>query len=207
MTDPLVIKAAIEDAMIARMKAAQDAGALGYKLKKIATYGGEFSDAISELVRDFPAVLFVFLGARRISHTNMRTEFNARFAAIVCAQNLRSEEAARHGKDGKVGSYKIINDVVALLGNQTFGLEIKPLVPDSINPLFNDKADKKLASIYTVEFFTTFEIAMTDDTPDLADFKTFHVNWDIPPRGNVAPPLPDDDDSDATDHVTLENSP
>lgn len=44
------------------------------------------------------------------------------------------------------------------------------------------------------------------DQPDPADigaFRILHANWDIPPIGNVQPPLPADDTADATDHVVI----
>lgn len=201
-----MIIADIENAIIARHKAAQESGVLGYRLKKLDTYGGEFSDGIDNMVRNFPAALVVFAGASRVSKTNNRVKYAARFGVICCAQNLRSETAARHGEDNKPGSYKIAFDIAQLMMGQTFGLEIDPLVPENINPLFNDKSDKQLASIYTVEFSTTFEIEGGVDGAGLDDFKTFHANWDIPPHGNVTPPLPADDEAEATDHVTLETA-
>lgn len=202
-----MIIAAIENAMIARIRVAMDAGALGYTLKKLDTYGGEFSDGIEKLVRSFPAALVVFSGASRISKTNNRIKFAARFGVLCCAQNLRSEEIARQGMPGKPGSYKIALDVVQLLMLQTFNLDIDPMVCEAINPLFNDKADTQLASIYVVEFSTTFEIEGGADGATLDDFATFHANWDVPPHGNVNPPLPADAAADATDHVTLEIAP
>jgi len=45
---------------------------------------------------------------------------------------------------------------------------------------------------------------LVPDVANLGDFKTFHADWDIPPFGNVLPPLPADATADATDHVTLE---
>lgn len=194
----------IEDGIIGLAQAAQDADALGYKLKKLATYGGEFSDGVDQIVRNFPAVLVIFAGATRISKTNNRTKFTARFGLICCAKNLRSEEAARSGDSSKVGSYKIALDMVQLLMGQTFGLEIDPLTIEAINPLSNDKSDKQLASIYGVDITTTFEIEGGVDPAGLDDFETFHANWDIPTHGNVLPPLPADETADATDHITLE---
>lgn len=194
----------IEDGIIGLVQAAQDEDALGYKLKKLATYGGEFSDGVDQMVRNFPAVLVIFAGATRISKTNNRTKFAARFGLICCAKNLRSEEAARGGDSSKVGSYKIALDMVLLLMGQTFNLEIDPLTIEAINPLSNDKSDKQLASIYGVDISTTFEVEGGVDPERLGVFETFHANWDIPVFGNVPLPIPADDKADATDHITLE---
>lgn len=40
-------------------------------------------------------------------------------------------------------------------------------------------------------------------TADVGWFRTLHANWDIPPHGNVQPPLPADAAADATDHVVI----
>lgn len=194
----------IEDGIINLIKSAQEADALGYKLKKIDTYGGDFSDGVEQMVRNFPAVLVIFAGATRISKTNNRTKFSARYGLICCAKNLRSEQSARSGDSSKVGSYKIVLDMAMLLMGQTFGLDIDPIVIEGFDPLSNDKADRQLASIYGLNITTTFEIEGGVDPATLADFKTFHANWDLPPHADIETPLPADDEADATDHITLE---
>jgi hypothetical protein len=59
-------------------------------------------------------------------------------------------------------------------------------------------------SVYGVELTVGFETETEDFVSGLNDFETFHVNWDVPPIGNVSAPLPTDDTADATDTITLE---
>lgn len=197
----------IEDAIIKTILDAQGDGGLGYKLKTVKTYGGEFADSIDEAVKNFPAALVIFSGAQPSPNggTQSRTRMIAKFGVICGAKNLRSEEASRHGDANNPGSYKIVYDICRLLHKKRLGLAIAPFQITAIDPLYNDKSNKQLASVYGVEIQTEFDlIEFFADAADLDDFKTFHSDWDIPPHGNVETPLPADDTADATDHVTLE---
>lgn len=197
---------AIENAMIETVQAAQDNDMLGYQLKKIDTYGGDLNDEISRVIRNFPAVWFIFIGARK--HRNIgrgAVEYIGRFNAIAAADSLRNEKAARHGTEGKVGSYQILLDVIRLLGGKDLGLEISELEPGQITPLVNERSAQLLASVYAVEFTTRFVIDFGLAAPAPDNFETFHANWDVPVLGNVGEEgIPDDDNADATDHITLE---
>ncbi len=188
---------AIENAMIGRINAT----ALGYKLRKVATYAGEFEEAIGNLVRDFPAVLLAFNGANLTKEGRLDFEMKGTFSVICCATSLRNEKTSRHGSDGKVGSYQIIQDMLALFNGQTLGLEITPLVARSIQPLMNDLSGTQLASVYSINFETSFVLTPAN-TAELGDFETWAPAWDIPLHGNVTPPLPAEN-ADARDLVTL----
>lgn len=194
----------IENAIIARIQAAQDASGdagLGYKLKKLDTYGGEFSDGIERVVRDFPAVLVAYSGGPLHREFGRSYEMKGTFGVICCATSLRNERAARHGATGAVGSYQLIMDMLALLAGQKLGLDIAPLKPVTIRPLINDKAGTQLASVYAIDFETIFAVA-PGFTASLDDFASLDAAWDIPPHGNVTPPLPPEE-ADARDHITL----
>lgn len=200
----------IENAMIARIQAAMDAPegtGLGYRLKKLATYGGEFSDGIDRIVRDFPAVLIAFNGAQLVKEFSHSGKFKATFGVMVAAASLRNEKSARHGGIGAVGSYQLITDVLALLSWQRLGLSITPLAPRTIQPLMNDKAGNQLASVYAIDFETTFDLVPVDSAT-LDDFATFHADWDIPPHGNVTRPLPAEEaDARTTVHLPIQGDP
>ncbi|MDX2094360.1 MAG: phage protein Gp37 [Alphaproteobacteria bacterium] len=194
----------IENAIIARIQAAQDApgvSGLGYKLRKLATYGGEFADGIDRIVTDFPAILVAFNGAQLQQEARVSFALKATFGLICCSTSLRNEKTARHGVAGKVGSYQLVMDVIALLAGQKLGLDIMPLKPAAIRPLINDKAGAQLASVYAVDFDTIFRVEPSDAS-SIDDFRTFAPAWDIPPHGNVQPPLPAAE-ADAHDHITL----
>lgn len=195
----------IENKIIERITAAQ--AALGYQLRKIDTYGGEFAEGIDRIVRDFPCVLVVFNGMTLLRQARNSYKHTARYMLIVGATNLRNEKTARHGAGGKVGSYQIAEDMVLLFAGQDLALGyMGEIVPTGIRPLINDRADGQLASVYAVDLEMLVDIDAMPDTSTIDDFETFHGNWDIPPHGNVTPPLPADETADATDTVTLPTS-
>lgn len=197
---------AIENAMIEAVESAQNNGALGYTLKKIDTYGGDLSDDINHVIRNFPAVWFIFIGAQKNRSVGRGAfEYILRFNAIVAASSLRNEKISRHGTDGEVGSYQIMEDIIYILAGKSHGLDISELEPGQITPLVNERSNQHLASIYGIEFTTRAVIDTGLISDSLDDLEIFHSNWDVPVLGNVGEEgIPDDDNADATDHITLE---
>lgn len=198
----------IENAIIARLKAASDTGLLGYKLRTIESYGGQFADEerLNKLIQ-YPAAYVVFLGDKPAGEIGYADQLGATFAVIVAARNVRNEAATRHGDGGEVGTYQMIKDVRGLLKRQDFGLDIGGLTLGPARSLFSGTIETHRVSVFAVEFATTYSDAEDIDTAasGLDDFRTFHVNWDVPPIGNVAPTgeLPDDENADMTDTMTL----
>ena len=196
--------AAIENAIIAAVKAQEASGALGYELKTLRTYGGEFADGLDRAVPNFPAVMVLF-GGGPVSKEGAALKVTARFLIICAASNIRNEAAGRQGDEvsGKVGSYQIMLDMIRLLSNQNFDLDIEAIRITNTRALINDRVNQKLASVYGVDIETSFSIDGLSDLTDVGIFETFHANWDVPEFGNVSTTLPADQTADATDHVTL----
>lgn len=198
----------IEDKLIEALTAAtaRSTGAFGYEAR-IATYAGELSEGLERAVKGFPAILVVFNGKDPIPNKSSarRQVWTYRFMIVCAATSLRNEKASRHGDThGAVGSYQMIRDVIGLLREQTFDLDdVEPIEAGAVRPLVNDKAGNQLASIYTIDLSMVVHTDHTPDTYGLDDFKEFHVNWDVPPLGNVETPLPNDEAADATDHTHL----
>lgn len=194
----------IENAIVERIKAASDSNALGYQIKTVKSYGGEFSAEISRAIAIFPAVLVVYVGGSVVKSSRNAAAIRHTFGVMVCAESLRNEKAARHGAPARVGSYQMVNDVIHLLIGQQFeGVEMTPLAVRAIRSLLNDRPDQQLASIYAIDLETETSLSMPEVT-GLDDFKTFNANWDVPVHGNVSTELPADDTADATDNIQLE---
>lgn len=195
----------IEQAIIDKITAASQSGALGYKLAKVASYGGEYSEpSVRQVIKDFPAVSVMFDGSRATKQMNGSVRIDVRYGVFVAARNLRSEREARMGGGSTPGSYKLIEDMIALLTNQNFDLEIEALVFEETSLILVDKSDQGLVSVYGLSFKTSYTISTLPSDAEfnaLGDFNQFHANWDIPPHGNVSTDLPADDTADATDHV------
>src|SRR3546814_17769329 len=97
-------------------------------------------------------------------------------------------------------------DAMKLLRGQTLGLgdDIDALEIGAVRSVRPTPMimERKL-SVFALEVRTTLYIDTSDTeaNDDIGDFATFHANWDITPFGNVQPPLPADDEADATDNV------
>lgn len=194
----------IEQAIIDAITAATSGAlpALGYTLKKVASYGGELEGEPEAKAGRFPAALVVFIGINSTEELGGDAwRYHARFGVIVGNQDRRNNKAARHGAGNKVGSYQLATDVLKLLVGSNLGLGIGRFTPGRIVALENSKT----LSIYSVELNTTFDLEFALDESGLADFATFHADWDVPPHGNVPTELPAST-ADASDTVTLETS-
>lgn len=199
--------AQIEQAIIDCIKQASDSGVLGYKLAKVSSYGGEFSDAsVKGLLKDFPAALVMFDGASKIKRTTCSVDIEARFGVFAAARSLRSETNARRGDSTAVGSYKIVQDLLVLLSNNNLGLDIKDLDFERIQLVLAEKSDQSLLSVYGLSFKTSYTLKTLPSDEEMASldkFEVFHANWDVPEHGNVSTVLPADETADATDHVEV----
>ncbi|MEW5727723.1 MAG: phage protein Gp37 [Pseudomonadota bacterium] len=195
----------IENAIIARLEGASP----GYKLH-VATYGGELDDieTLGTVVPKFPAALVVMKGIGRPQPSAGGRIVPVTWTVFACAQNRRNERASRHGArtGAEVGSYQLVTDIRALLKDSRLGLEIGPMVPGLVSSLFNGKLKAALISVYACDFTCTFfedDVAAEDAAAgDLSDFLTLRAYWDLPPHGNVQPPLPPQE-ADATDIITV----
>lgn len=199
---------AIEQGIIDRITAANGAaGALGYDLRKIATYGNELDGGIKSVVRQFPAVWVVFGGAPRPQRQSGEAwRIEPVFSVLVATRNRRNEEAARRGVGAKPGSYQICEDIAGLLVGQDLGLDIERIQPGAIRSVLNGAVQGADASIYALEIHTAYEIEQAAPTANIGSFQTFHVDYDIPPIGNVVAPPPAAE-NDAEDNQTLEGNP
>lgn len=196
----------IENAIIARLQEINNSGNLGYKLKDIKSYAGDSNDDPVKAARKFPAVWIIYRkSVKGNASTAAFIPYTAHFSLICAAKSLRNERKSRYGDDdGSVGACQIAEDCASILhfykpdqGN------IKNIVAGNIDPLFADKKDKALASIFALDLQVEYRF-----TPDKFEIdsgnplEAIHTNWDLPPNGEVGAALPDDENADATSHVT-----
>jgi phage gp37-like protein len=129
--------AELEDAIVARIQAAQAAGLWPYKLLTIETYGGQISEDTQSTFR-FPAVFVSFTRLKKLGDLGERARHaRVHLVLYVAARNPRNERATRHGDMHEPGSYQIAEDMIALLENQRLGMPMtKPLTAEEIETLF-----------------------------------------------------------------------
>lgn len=198
---------AIENAIVSRIAAASQSGALGYQLRTVKSYAGDLEpDLLAEVIRQFPAVWVLYAGeaAPREIMADTAWRYAPRFSVYVGARNLRNEAASRQGAAGtEIGSYQILEDVRRLLAGHRLGLPIGPLVPGAVRSALQSRD----ISIYGLSVETLFdEDALALPSERLGEFLHLHMDWDAPPHGNVAPPLPAAE-ADARDDVFLDGVP
>lgn len=169
-----------------RLRAASKLGVLGYTLRAVESLPIDVDDRLKHYVNDFPAAWTVFGGwSVRSDRSGGGAVIEARYSVVCAAQNLRSEQAARHGTAGAVGSYQMVADVVGLLLGNDLGLDVGPLVLGQCQNLYTGQLQHELkVSLFAVSFTSTMTLdaAPADvlDNQPLADFADFHVGWIAP---------------------------
>lgn len=215
--------AAVENAILARLKAAGDAGALGYKYATLDSYPADWDAYFKEKTVRAPGAWVVFAGfshGENIGFGGLRVA--ARFGVVVMAENLRNETATRHGgpAGGEPGSYQLMEDAVTLLHGQDLGLSIDSLKVEACHFVRTQEIIReRKVSMLALELSTAMSLQSTEiggaagtwpGTAPIGDFAHFHVDWDVTPFGGIdASPapgiqLPDPDHADAADDVQLE---
>lgn len=198
----------LENAVIARLKAASDGNYLGYKYRTFETYPADWDAYLTTKVLNWPAVWVTFGGMTEIERVADGSYVMAHFGIVVAAQNLRNETMTRQGGPNgtaEPGSYQLAWDVIGLINGSDLGLdwlnacEFKALKFVAATPAMLQKSVSMLA----VEFTTRF--LLMPDRIDLTgeftgDLATFDVKWDVPPFTSPRPP---DWTPDSEDQLTL----
>lgn len=202
--------AAIENAVLELLRDAGEDGRLGYEFRTLETYPEEWDQYFKEKKGQLrtPGAWAVFLGIVSMELSDDRVTYGlARFALVLAAQNLGNETGTRHGGGGDPGSYQLGLDAIGLLAGNDLGLDIGRINPRRL-ALVGRTAEMRTnkLSLIAFEWETRIPIAQLIADGELADFETFHANWDVPPFGGIGPDLPDDEAADATDTVTLEGA-
>lgn len=127
----------LEDAIVARIKAAQAAGLWPYKLLTIDTYGGQIDESTQSTFR-FPAVFVAFTRMKQKQMVGERDRMVVvHLTLYIAARNPRNERATRHGDMHEPGSFQIVEDLIALLENQRLGMPmVQPLMHTEVETLF-----------------------------------------------------------------------
>lgn len=219
----------IENAILARLKAAQAGVPLGYRWATLETYPANWDEYLRDKVPDAPGAWVVFGGGAQAEAVSIGSaRLPATFGVVVMAENARNETAQRHGgqkPDGtplpaEPGSYQLAEDVIQLIHGQTLGLDIDALKLSGVHfvrsiGLIKDRNVSMLAVTFetAIAFLGTAPVfpAPGGSGNPIGDFRTFHANWELPGYGVVdADPdepstqLPDDAHAGKSDHVTLE---
>jgi phage gp37-like protein len=183
-----------ENAIIARLIAASDAGALGYTYTSVETYPDDWQSYWKETpVSNFPAAWVTWAGARTLENYGAEARLSHSFGLIVAAQSYRNQTDVRHGEGPAVpGSYQLSEDAIGLLLGNNLGLPIGGFELGSVQLVaLTDQQRQAGLSMIAIELITTSIVGSAGFEPDLPDLSeptapiVLDVKWDLPPRAGI----------------------
>lgn len=186
--------AAIELAILKELQQAGANGVLGYEYRVLETFPDEFEEYLTSIGNlRTPAAWVSWLSLSEGEDLGDDTGVTSvcRFVLVVGSSNLRNEQQARHGDGAVPGSFQLVEDAIRLLsGNilHPLGL-VSPISVRGARPIARtDQMKKQKVSLIAIELQCTAPFGIFDE--DTGEFRTLHLDWDIPVHGNVTPPLP-----------------
>ncbi len=134
----------VEDKIIEEIKAYID------YVPTVESYAGQLEQDLKQLPIKVPAIFITYGGStfEWIDGPNHNEEVV--FSVLVASKNVRGEKRARKAA---YGCYQMINDVLVVLTNQTFDLQIEKLVPIRTSLVHVSKT----IVIYGIDFKTNFD--------------------------------------------------
>lgn len=169
--------AELEQALIDALKASP----LASRVRQIDSLPGlEGESLVGRFQTDAPAV-YVALGSFPLAGGYVRPKFG-----IACvARNHRGQVAARHGDGVMIGLYPMVEAVIAALDRVKLSIPRSGVVEDvsievtGVDLVTSEALFAKGVFAAVVQLQTVAEIDFRDELTDLADFKTFHADYDI----------------------------
>ena len=148
----------------------------------------EGDSLIGRFTTDAPAI-YVAMGSFQIANRNARPKYG-----IACvARNSRGHQAARHGDGVVIGLYEMLDAVMELVDSSLIAYR-QGVVDDEE---FSDAVSFEVTGVDLVSSESLFqkgiyagvvqiqsiaEVPFSGVTEQLADFKTFHADYDIDPH-------------------------
>lgn len=139
----------IEEAMIARVQAAIKAGAFGYDIPVVESYGGQVDENVPHLLKTRGRAVWVTYAGEKASEDAKEAE--ADFVIIAYVRDNACEKSSRTR-----GANQMISDIKRLFIKQRLGLNIAPLEFVEVVPLTNAVLEKYYTTIYAIRFRTVY---------------------------------------------------
>ena len=204
---------AIEDAIIARLTTR-----FRGRLRAIESKPVKMDpDELKRVLTLAPAAYVAYLGfARRERPPGTVT---ASFGIYLVAQHAHEALRRRGGAPGEIGAYDMEGIAVRALEDWGPSAAAGAFEVRSSEPIAAAAFEKAGLSVFGLVADVPMKITAAsgwnpgpvdgqpsdpadDPEAELADFLVFHADWDVPPHGNVVPPLPAAS-PDAADHVVI----
>jgi phage gp37-like protein len=196
---------ALEDALLARLRAA-----FGATLQAIDHRPAALDEPqLHKLITKAPAAYVGFLGFAATELTDASVD--CQFGVYLVARHVTDEPSRRRG-DGRtlIGLYDMARIATASLREHVLADEagepvaLGPIRIVRLDPLPADVFAKHGLAVHGLVVSVPAELTL-GELPSLDDFETFHADWDVPPLGNVQPPLPAGT-ADARQTIALETA-
>lgn len=171
--------AELETGLVALVKASP----LGRRLRQVDSLPDLEGDSlIGRFVSDAPAV-YVALGSFPVKGGYARPKYG-----IACvARNSRSQQAARHGDGVTIGLQQMLDAAMTLMDGAKVSVGIDDQVSFEVvscDLIASEALYQKGVYAGVVQVQTAGEVPLPDaiDETTLADFKTFHADYDVDPH-------------------------
>lgn len=200
-SDPI---GAVEDAIVDRLRGAFTSGGKS-ALKRIEPLERPFdSRTPGELGIHAPAVYVVpYVGKPTGNERHLRMLW-----WLYCIADGATPATRARGGAGAfgIGTYAVASRVVAALDGWLPEVpEASTLEVAGIENMTGLTLERERKAVLAVTVTGIIECTGTPDGSGLEDFRTYHSDWDIPPRAEAPDALPVSD-PDATNTVTLEGA-
>ncbi len=186
MLDLSIIEQAMKDVMAQQVKDRKWPW-----IREIKTYGGEFDDDITAIIKAFPAIWVTFEGTKTPEKTSAnKTKMPVTFVVLVGNRSVRNEEAQRHGAGADIGTFQMLKHVQQLLtGNGLSSQGVKGLAPlelGRIKTIFNTSTRGQSLSVLAQEFTTSYTITASDRVREEAEEESYieriNINYHFDPK-------------------------
>ena len=160
-------------------------------IREIKTYGGEFDDDISAIVKAFPAIWVTFDGSKSPEKSSVnKTRMPITFVVLVGNRSVRNEESQRHGAGADIGTFQMLHQVQQLLtGNDLSSQGVKGLAPlelGRVKTIFNTSTRGQSLSVLAQEFTTAYTITASDRVREEAEEESWleriNINYNFDPK-------------------------
>lgn len=186
MLDLSIIEQAMKDVMAQQVKDRKWPW-----IREIKTYGGEFDDDITAIIRAFPAIWVTFDGSKTPEKTSAnKTKMPVTFVVLVGNRSVRNEEAQRHGAGADIGTFQMLNNVQQLLtGNDLSSQGVNGLAHlelGRVKTIFNTSTRGQSLSVLAQEFTTSYTITASDrireEAKEEAWLERVNINYHFDPK-------------------------
>ena len=186
MLDLSIIEQAMKDVMAQQVKDRKWPW-----IREIKTYGGEFDDDITAIIRAFPAIWVTFDGSKTPEKTSAnKTKMPVTFVVLVGNRSVRNEEAQRHGAGADIGTFQMLKHVQQLLmGNDLSSQGVNGLAHlelGRVKTIFNTSTRGQSLSVLAQEFTTSYTITASDRVREEAEEESYieriNINYHFDPK-------------------------